>query len=72
MVLAILWQNRPGHAQRLVTLHQGEVWMLLATEQLVQAAAPRVRCPECGGAMVVVGFVPRLQVRLRELQSLGC
>jgi hypothetical protein len=42
----------------LVTLHNGEVWTLLATEQLVQAATPPVRCAECGGAMVVVGFIP--------------
>ena len=42
----------------LVSLYYEFEFWLRATPLIVAAAAPRVRCAQCGGPMVLMGFVP--------------
>jgi hypothetical protein len=40
-----------------VTLHYGREFFLIVETPVTQPT-PRIRCPSCGGAMIVIGFVP--------------
>jgi hypothetical protein len=42
----------------LITLHNGAIFALLALAALPTAAAPARRCPECGGPLRILGFLP--------------
>jgi hypothetical protein len=44
-------------ARWIVTLHYDLLFLLLA-RQSPTISSPRIRCPACGGVMILVGFVP--------------
>jgi hypothetical protein len=48
--------------QWLVTLHYGLLFLLLARQPLVACASSRLRCPNCGGAIVAVGYAPPFEL----------
>lgn len=41
----------------LVTLHAGQLFLLLSQSLLVMASPPRWRCPDCGGPLCLVGLI---------------
>ncbi len=41
----------------LVTIDAGQLFLLLSQSLLVMAPPPRLRCPECGGPLCVVGLI---------------
>ena len=51
--------SRPAieHVRWLVTLHNGELFRLLAKPLLVMFPRPQIRCAQCGGPMIVT-FLP--------------
>lgn len=59
----------------LVSLHYELEFWLKSSVLIVTAARPRVRCPKCGGPMLLIGFVPpefRPIERPREVALAGC
>jgi hypothetical protein len=42
----------------LVTLYCGQLFQLLAQPLLVMAPPPRLRCPDCGGLLMLVAVYP--------------
>lgn len=48
--------------QWLVTLHYHQIFRLLFSQELVGAEPPRLRCPDCGGALYLLAFIPPVLV----------
>ena len=42
----------------MVALHAGREMVLLVHVELVALPPPAIRCPACGGAMILIGFMP--------------